>query len=285
MTVRHLLILILCAISLTSLGACGLSTKQGGKSHAKPTVGTTWVVLGDLSGSTLSARHDFINALRRILSAVHTGDTIAILSIEQSSIENSRYLYQGTFPRFVFKPDTLPDTNNTLLLKTFEANEKQRYAAEKTQFERSHSLSALRRQILASVTRRILTYKAPATDIFGALSLSGNLFSISRGPKRLVMLTDGVVEDQQVNFRRQALTNSLIEQLAREQRRQYRLPALHGTRVLVIGARLGGAVGFAGLSHAWQLYINKYVGGHLQSRFFMSRLSDQLFREWLSAKW
>lgn len=281
MTIRRLLALALCAASVCLLDACGPSTQR--VSRAAPLLGTTWVMLVDLSGSTLSARHDYIDALREVLNAVRPGDHLAILSIEQSSIENSRYLYQGEFPCFVFRPGTSPDTDNQLLLEAFKAKEKQRYANEKAQFERSHDLNTLRRRIRTAVTHAILTHKAPATDIFGALQLGGNLLSTTKGPRRLVMLTDGVVEDQQVSFRRHPPTDTVISSLARTQRLEHRLPSLHGARVLVVGARLGGAVGFAQLGHAWCLYINRHAGGSLQSRFFMSRLSDQLFSAWLTS--
>ena len=281
MTIRRLLALVLCAASVCLLDACGPSAQR--VDRAAPSLGTTWVMLVDLSGSTLSARHDYIDALREVLDAVRPGDYLAILSIEQSSIENSRYLYQGEFPCFVFSPGTPPDSDNQLLLEAFKAKEKQRYANEKAQFERRHDLNTLRRRIRTTVTHTILTHEAPATDVFGALQLCGNLFSTTQGPHRLVMLTDGVVEDQKVSFRRHPPTDRLISSLARTQRLEHRLPSLHGARVLVVGARLGSAVGFAQLSHAWCLYINRYAGGSLQSRFFMSRLGDQLFSAWLQA--
>jgi hypothetical protein len=95
------------------------------------------------------------------------------------------------------------------------------------------------------------------------------------------MLTDGVVVDGQVNFLRQRLSKGLVLRIASVQKRERRLPSLRGARVLIVGARLGGALDFARLSDAWCLYINRFADGHLQSRFFMSRLSDRLFSAWL----
>ena len=283
MTAKGLLIAILCAaLLIAGLTACGSSSPAKSQPPASAPA-TSWVVLVDLSGSTLSARHDYVDVLGRVLRAVRPGDSLTILSIEQSSVENSRFLFQGTFPRFSFKPGTPPDTDNPLAIKDFQAREAKRNASEKAAFDRTHDLRARLRALRTALTGRILNYSAPATDIFGALLLAGNEFSASNGPHRLVMLTDGVVVDGQANFLRQRLSRSVILRIASAQKREHRLPSLRGARVLIVGARLGGSLDFARLSDAWCLYINKAAGGHLASRFFMSRLSNRLFSAWLKA--
>jgi hypothetical protein len=229
----------------------------------------------------VGARRDYVEALRRILNCIQPGDTLAIVSIEKSSIENSHYLFQGTFPRYVFVPGTPPNTDNPLLLDAFKTREEKRRADEQAAFDLTHDLSAELKAVRSTTTHTILTYRSPATDIFSALQLAGALFSAADGPRRLAMLTDGVVQTPQVDFRRQPPTRSSIAQLAHTQRLHHELPSLHGARVLVVGARLGSTSGFAGLSYGWCTYINRYAGGRLQSRFFMSRLSDQLLQAWL----
>jgi len=286
MVARAASLLFFCALLIALTGACGIASNQAGApvqtSHnSQPS--TTWVVLVDMSESTASARHDYVEALGRILTAIRPGDSLSIVSIEKSSIENSHYLYQGTFPHYVFVPGTPPNTDNPLLLDAFRRKEDQRRVLEQAKFDRAHQLAAEIRHVRTATTRTILTYRSPATDIFSALQLSGALFSTTDEPRRLVILTDGVVQTKQVDFRRHPPTESSIVRLARAQRLHHELPFLHEARVLVVGARLGSTSGFAQLSFAWSLYVNKYAGGRLQSRFFMSRLSDQLFQAWLRA--
>ena len=201
MTARSLLLVILCALLIAGLAACGSSSTAQSQQPVAPAA-TSWVVLVDLSSSTLSARHDYVDVLGRVLSAVRPGDSLTILSIEQSSVENSHFLFQGTFPRFTFRPGAPPDTDNPLVLKDHQAREARRYASEKAAFDRTHNLQARLRALRVALTGKILSYSAPATDIFGALLLAGNEFSASDGPHRLVMLTDGVVVDGQVELPR-----------------------------------------------------------------------------------
>ena len=286
MAARAASLLFFCALFAALTSACDIASNQAYapiQTNHKSPPGTTWVVLVDLSMSTVGARRDYVEALGRILTAIRPGDSLSIVSIEKSSIENSHYLYQGTFPRYVFVPGRPPNTDNPLLLDALRRKEDQRRAMEQADFDRTHDLAAEIKRVRTATARTILAYRSPATDIFSALQLSGALFSTTDGPHRLVILTDGVVQTKQVDFRRHPPTKSTIVQLARAQRRHHELPSLHGARVLVVGARLGSTSGFAQLSFAWSLYINEYAGGRLQSRFFMSRLSDQLFQAWLRA--
>jgi hypothetical protein len=280
MAARKLLAAAFCVLLVASLSACGEQVATRTKQSAAPAK-ASWVVLVDLSQSTLPFRRDYLDALGHVLRAVRPGDSLTILSIERSSVQNAQFLYQGTFPRYQFEPSPPPDTDNPLAIKDHKAQEQQRRAREQAQFNRAHNLTTEMRRLRDGMASKVLTSRARATDIFGSLLLAGNQFSATPGPHRLIMLSDGVVVDGEVDFPREPPTTSLIARIAHRQKREHRLPNLRGAELLVVGARLGGAARFAQLSRAWQLYINRYAGGHLQARFFMSRLSDGLFAAWL----
>ena len=231
MSARRLLATILLAIlfvaSVCGLSACGQRSGLGSDRHAPASPGTTWVVLVDLSLSTSSVRHEYVDALRRILTAVQPGDYLTIASIERSSIENSHFLYQGALPTSCSGRRRPPPATTRWFCRPSRPRSS---SAARTSRLGSSALTAGTpnfSEFSASVTHTVLTYRSPATDIFGALQLAGNLFSASSGPCRLVMLTDGVVEDAQVNFRRDYPSDALIRSLARDQQLQHRLPDLH----------------------------------------------------------
>ena len=189
------------------------------------------------------------------------GDNLAILSIEQSSVENSRFLYQGSFPRFVFSPGTPPDSDNQLLLKAFKAKEKQRYANEKAQFERSHNLNAS-----AAKDSHHGHPHDPHSQGTRPLTSSGRSCSAGTCSPPL-----GTAPPRHAHRRgcggpagelpTPPTTDKLISILARTQRLEHRLPSLHGARVLVVGARLGGAVDFAAAQSRLVPLHQPYAGG------------------------
>jgi hypothetical protein len=282
MSLPKTVLIVLAALLLASLCACGQESQKSHTHDPSSAIGTSWVELPDLSGSTVRLRIDELDEASMILRCLQPGDELAILAIQQASIADAQYLYQGTVPRFVFYPDPAPRSDNPLVLATYKTKEQRRSAAGQAQFDRSHNLTAELARIRARIAPAVLHERARGTDIFGALQLAGELFSTTQGPHRLVIFSDGLECDVRLDFARTPPSVALMARLAASQRRRGELPDLHGAQVLFVGPGRDDPAVYSELCRAWCCYINRYADGHLEARFFQSALSDQLLAAWLA---
>ena len=166
--------------ALAILGCCvaGCSPKTASEVPATPK--RFVVVLLDLSGSTLPYRAEYVADFERIASSLEYGDQLAVLSVDQNSVQNSALLIDYTMPSFV-KDDK---------------RQKSDYMVEQARkkWERENPRESFREGIVATATPAILNTQTSGSDLVGALEVAGRMFSAKpESKKSLVIFSDMVL--------------------------------------------------------------------------------------------
>lgn len=263
------------------LGGCG--TGGNPSSSSPPTAesqASTWVLVVDLSKSTLPYRGEFVRSLGVILDNVRPGDRLAVVSVESTAVKDSRYLYEAEVPSFSFSPSPRPETDNDLVNDAFDAGEQQRYDRELAAWQKAHSPEDLKNEVLAAVERPIRETVSSPSDLFGGLYLAGGILSSAPGKKRVVMLSDGLVNYAGVNWQHKTVTKADVKAALEKQNADGDKPDLHGSPVFMIGVSADSAKKFAALRSAWMRYLEA-VGGKLGEQDFLRQLETFRLEDWL----
>ncbi len=286
MTHRHVGVLGLAtalAACILTLAACG-SGRPASPTGAwvAPPDPTSYVVVCDVTRSTLGSRDEYLAGLARVLEGVQPGDHVVVMSAEDSSVQNSELWIEEELPRFEFSLPPAPDTDNQLLLDAWQKEQEQRYRQGLEDFATTHDLVAWRDETLARVENAVKSRAASGTDLAGAVYLAGQLLGSSSGSgdRRLVLFTDGLIQTPSVDWRSGRVTAGDVKRLVKQERSDGALPDLKGVQVTLIGARAEDEQRLSALRGAWSDYVAA-CGGELDPRFFMSHLSEMLYGEWL----
>ena len=287
MTGRFLPILVVVAPILATIASigCGSSTTTAASSAASWETQSTpvsYVVVCDVTRSTLWERDEYLSGLGRVLDGVSYGDHIVVMSAEDSSVENSDMWIEESVPRYSFSPSPRPDTDNQLLLDSWQKKQEELYRKGLDEFAATHDLTTWRSDALAGVKDRLMSGAANGSDLAGALYLAGQLLGDSSGKedRRLVLFTDGLIQTPDVDWRSGKVTAGDVTRLVKRQRNAGSLPDLTGVSVTLIGARADDERLLPGLRNAWSKYVAS-CGGSLDPRFFMSHLSETLYADWM----
>ena len=277
-----LLLALVFALGILALSACGAGQSSSPMSWETQAAPMDFVVVCDVTQSTVAARDEYVDGLSRVLEGLDYGDRLVVMSAEDSSVQNSELWIEEELPRYAFTPSPRPETDNQLLLDAWQTEEQQRYEDGTAGFAAAHDLGAWRQEALKRVQGKVLGRVVTGTDLAGALYLAGQLLGSEsrREERRLVLFTDGLIQTPAVNWRGGKVTARAVERLVREQRRAGALPDLAGVKVILIGARADDDKRLAALRGAWSTYVSA-CGGKLDPRFFMSHLSETLYGEWL----
>ena len=271
--------LVVAGLALAGCGSLTPTATQAWGAQAKP---TSYVVVCDVTRSTVGSRDEYIEGLARVLDGVQYGDHVIVMSAEDSSVQNSELWVEETLPGYRFSPSPRPETDNQLLLDAWQKGEEQRYQQGLDDFASTHDLAAWREKTLARVRDEVLGRVASGTDLAGALYLAGQLLdsSSTTQARRLVMFSDGLIQTASVDWRSGKVTPRDVERLVKQASSGGSLPYLDGVSVTLIGARAEDEKRLAALRGAWSDYVSA-CGGELDPRFFMTHLSETLYGEWL----
>jgi len=277
-----LLLALVFASGTLALSACGAGQSSSPMSWEPHDAPANYVVVCDVTQSTLEARGEYVDGLAHVLEGLGYGDHLVVMSAEDSSVQNSELWIEEELPRYVFTASPRPGTDNKLLLDAWKTKEQQRYEDGSAGFAAAHDVGAWREEALQRVQRKVLGRVAAGTDLAGALYLAGQLLGTAphSEERRLVLFTDGLIQTPAVNWRGGAVTSRAVERLVSEQRRVGALPDLAGVKVILIGARADDEKRLAALRSAWRRYVSA-CGGELEPGSFMSHLSETLYGEWL----
>jgi len=277
-----LVVVVALAFASFALSACGSDAPRPTMSWETQGTPTSYVVVCDVTRSTLRERDEYVDGLSRVLEGLTSGDHVIVMSAEDSSVQNSELWVEETLPHLSFSPSPRPETDNQLLLDAWQQEQEERYQQAGAEFAATHDLAGWRDETLAGVNDRILGRLADGSDLTGALYLAGQLLGGSSGAdtRRLVLFTDGLIQTRQTNWRDGEVTSRDVKGLVKQQRSAGALPDLHGVIVTLIGARADDEKQLPGLRSAWSEYVAA-CGGDLDPRFFMSHLSETLYTGWM----
>jgi len=242
MTSRSLCILFVVALVLIAVAGAGC-----GEAAITPSSSPIWesqdarvsyVVVCDVTRSTLWQRDEYVYGLARVLDGVSYGDHLIVMSAEDASVQNSELWIEEALPNYSFTPSPRPDTDNQLLLDSWQQKQEQIFKQGSEEFVVSHDLSTWRDETLASVQGRILGRVANGSDLAGALYLAGQLLGTTTGrqERRLVLFTDGLIQTPDSNWRSGRVTLGDVKRLVKQQRSAGSLPDLKDVTVTLIGA-------------------------------------------------
>ena len=119
---------------------------------------------------------------------------------------------------------------------------------------------------------------AAGTDIFGALYVASTLFSATPGERRLVLLSDGLVQTPEANWRYGRVTQASVDRVVAAQRRSGQLPDLKATSAVLVGAHTSDPGRFAALERGWRQYLAATNG---VLAHFMRKYSSTILDQWL----
>ncbi|GEM_PF-4902794 len=276
------LVVVALALASSAISACGSATVRPAASWETQDAPTSYVVVCDVTRSTLQERDEYVDGLSRVLKGLTFGDHVIVMSAEDSSVQNSELWIEETLPHYAFSPSPRPETDNQLLLDAWQQKQEELHQQGSQDFAASHDLTTWRDETLAGVKEQILGRAANGSDLAGALYLAGQLLGDSSGKedRRLVLFTDGLIQTPDVDWRSGKVTAGDVNRLVRRQRSAGSLPNLNGVSVTLIGARADDERLLPGLRNAWSKYVAA-CGGDLDPRFFMSHLSETLYADWM----
>jgi hypothetical protein len=291
--VKRLAITLVILFALTQIGCTALGTFAGaiaGPSDANAIEGvaveatstplSTLVVLVDVSISTKGQREKYISALSRVLLTVGPGTTVEVLTITGDSRSRGQVLAEERTPAFTFTPKPDPSTDNPMLLAKARTAERERLNTELAEFEKGLDIEATRGRILDAATPTILSARTKSTDILGGLAEAANLIAASgQGRASVLILSDGVRDDQRANFARLRSPAS-ARRIAGADEVAGRVAKLRGVRVLFVGANAGGpSWRYDPLQAYWSVYFKK-AGAVMKPAWYGRPITDIVLSEW-----
>lgn len=280
MKARMLIVVTLVACS-GLMSACALDI---GNKPVEPPWETTanpivWVVVADVSQSTRPFRGEYLSALTRILEDIRYGDTVVVMSAENESVQNSDFWVEYDVPAFRYVPSTpRPETDNADMTNGWVAKQTPLYEAALAAFMQEHDLAKAQRRIVALSRGPLEHDVAVGTDICGALYVAGTLFAATPGERRLVLLSDGLIQTPEANWRSGKVTPDSVSRLVAAQRREDRLPDLRATSTVLVGGHANDPRRYASLERAWRQYVAATNG---DLAHFMRRYSSTILDQWL----
>ena len=263
------------------LGGCAIEigNQQLDPPWEKTTAPIVWIVVGDVSQSTRPFRDEYLSALTRILEEIRYGDTVVVMSAENESVQNSDFWVECDVPAFRYVPSTpRPDTDNADMTNGWIAKQTPLYEAALDKFKREHDLVDVRKDIIKLSRGPLAHDVAAGTDIFGALYVASTLFSATPGERRLVLLSDGLVQTPEADWRYGPVTQASVDRVVTAQRRSGRLPDLKATSAVLVGAHTSDPGRFAALERGWRQYLAATNG---VLAHFMRKYSSTILDQWL----
>lgn len=232
--VRMVIPVLVVALALTLLPGCS------GSGAAEQDTSKNWVILVDLSATAQSFRDEYRADIAKIVDRLEHGDKIAVMDISAESVRDTRMIVEMDLVAFE------PTTDNRLMIKK-----------QRAEFEAEHDISKTREEIMKRVDEAL---KGPITgsDITGAIRLAARQFEVGGGQARLVVLSDMLYEQGNVDFRNGPIpTKELLSQIETS---AGDYPDLRGARVVVGGAFAATTERWNGIRDFWLAYFQECNG-------------------------
>lgn len=241
-------IIILSAIAtISTISACK-------KSEAPKEQTKSVFVLVDYSESVKDARKDYIDAFRKIISEIKTGDHIFVWKITELSEMETKPLFDENFP-------FPPPAKNEFYWKQ---------AMAKAEKEMKAKLNEIEKKMEALLNSEEQLSKR--TAILGSLQIAERVFKKDRKDKRILVIMSDMIEDSsEYNFERERLSDKRTAEIIGIERSKKSLPDLSGVTVYVIGAKAQTREQFNNIQNFWLRYF-KECGASLPKENYGSTL-------------
>lgn len=245
---------VLAMLALAGCDAPGGAPKQAAAepdSHPD----RVWVVLVDLSGSTLPVRAQYVALYKEVVNKMERGDSLLVYDISKNSVAQAKKLVDVEAPRPTPPAPESDDTSDTYEARLAEWNAAQ------------PPLSAdLAPALDAGVIGTMESSDSGGSDILGAVKNAQRVFGADGREPRLVVISDMLLKQGKVDLSTEKGAKKAAGWL---QAHPEALADLKGARVLVAGAgKEGMTPSHSDLVKSFWMQYFQSSNSQLQSEYY-----------------
>lgn len=246
---------------------CSLVALSGCKSVSAAKPARYIVLVVDRTGSARVDKGYYAELADRIMKRARWGDRVVLLDITGHSLSDSS----------IVTDTVLADesVDSQLERTSADGNQLVQRAAERLREER---LAVLRRRIVEEVRRSLSVTVQKGSDQLAAAEVAARCFEGAKGPKKLIFLTDGLIEDGDHGFATHAVGEAQAKAIIAQQKDS--LPKLAGVDVLCCGATAPSDKRMREVAAFWTAYFTA-TEAHMKPSWYGRQLPESVLADFM----